>query len=211
MGANGFKPPIEIIPYFHPTAEVTDSAAESPAAADFLLTQRPYFAFVGRLEKIKGVQVLIDTFKGYNHADLVIAGRGNYESTLRKLAAGMPNVHFAGFLNQAQLKTLYRRAIACLVPSLCYETFGLVTLESFAAKTPVIVHDLGALPEMIADGGGLKYQTREELITAMETLRTQPDLRNEMGARAHEITLSRYTEDKHLARYLEFIERAKTK
>ena len=66
--------PIEHIPNFLPTPEVqTVPADEDPPHP------RPYFLFVGRLEKMKGVQVLIEAFRSYQKCDLLIAGDGNYE------------------------------------------------------------------------------------------------------------------------------------
>jgi glycosyltransferase involved in cell wall biosynthesis len=73
-----------------------------------------------------------------------------------------------------------------IVPSLCYETFGLVPIEAFAVGTPVIVHGIGALPETVANGGGITYHTATELLEAMETLRTQPQLRYQLGTQAQQ-------------------------
>ncbi len=50
--------------------------------------ERPYFLFVGRLEKIKGLDDVIPVFRDYPGADLLIAGDGEYAAHLRALAAG---------------------------------------------------------------------------------------------------------------------------
>jgi glycosyltransferase involved in cell wall biosynthesis len=89
----------------------------------------------------------------------------------------------------------------------CYESFGWPTLESFAKHTPVIVHDLGGPPEVVrSGGGGLTYQTNEELIAAMEVLRTQPELRRKLGEEAYRSYLDHYAEERHLAAYFSLIE-----
>ena len=49
-------------------------------------------------------------------------------------------------LPQSELGTLYFHALACIVPSITYETFGMIIIEAFARSTPVIVRDLGGLP-----------------------------------------------------------------
>ena len=86
-----------------------------------------------------------------------------------------------------------------LVPSLVYETFGLIALEAFAQRTPVIVRDLGAPPEVVADsGGGFTYRTQDELVEAMERLRTIPPLRAELGSRGYEAWRRLWSEDAHL-------------
>ncbi len=209
---HGFKEYLHHIPYFMPTSEVKPV---DPTIGDSFVPShpnRPFFLFVGRLEKIKGAQVLIDVFKRYTHADLLIVGRGSYEDELRSQAAGMNNIHFVGYLNHDQLRVLYSRAVASVVPSICYETFGWVTLESYVMHTPAIVHDLGALPEVVNEGGGgFTYKTEDELIVAMETLRTQPHTRAMMGDQGFQSYLDHYTETGHLAQYFGLIDSIQAK
>src|SRR5260370_23565124 len=77
---------------------------------------------------------------------------------------------------------LYRRAIAVVVPSICYETFGIIIIEAFSVKTPVIVNNLGALPEVVEDsGGGLIYSGPDELAAAMDRLANESGLRRKLG------------------------------
>jgi glycosyltransferase involved in cell wall biosynthesis len=91
-------------------------------------------------------------------------------------------------------------------PSIGFEVFGLVILEALAQATPAIVHDLGALPELIEDsGGGLAYRTDEELVAAMERIRTDSSLRDELGARGREACETLWSADRHLERYLAVI------
>ncbi len=197
----GFSRPIHHIPYFVPLPAQAASASEASPHP------RPYFLYVGRLEKIKGVQELIPVFRNYRHADLLIAGSGNYENELRRLAAGLENVIFLGSLPQERLRELYRNAIAVLVPSICYEVFGIIILEAFTQKTPVIVNALGALPEVVEEsGGGLVYRDSAQLLDAMERLRTDPKLRAELGEKGYEIYLNRWSEGPHLEMYFRLIE-----
>ena len=62
------------------------------------------------------------------------------------MSENLPHVHFLGHLQSQELKCLYKGAIAVIVPSLCYETFGLVSIEAFS-KTPAIVRNLGGIAE----------------------------------------------------------------
>lgn len=206
---NGFPAPVHHLPDFLPASRNADVEG-LPAPP---VHRKPYFLFVGRLEKIKGVQVLIDLFRDYHAADLLIAGAGTYEGELRQLAAGLPHVHFLGRLDQARLQSFYRQAIAVVVPSLCFETFGFVVIEAFATKTPVIVHDIGALPEVVTSGGGgLIYRTVAELRAAVERLQAEPGLRRDLGEQGYRSYMERYTEVAHLRQYyalIEGIERAR--
>jgi glycosyltransferase involved in cell wall biosynthesis len=206
----GFDYPMRHLPYFFPLEETgaVPAAAESEAAK--LAGERPYFLFVGRLVKIKGVHTLIEAFRGYDGADLLIAGDGAYGGELRKQAAGIPNVRFLGHVHPDLLRALYAGAIATLVPSLVYETFGFITLESLAQGTPVIARDLGAVGELVRDsGGGFTYGTDAELLAAMEALQTNSDLRAELGRRGHAAYVDRWSEEPHLDAYLRIIDDAR--
>lgn len=198
---NGFPTDLRPLLYFMPDSEVERLQGLTGEFSH----PRPYFLFVGRLEKIKGLQVVIDVFKTYDKADLLIAGTGTYEAELRAMAEGLSHVHFLGFLDHSVLRSLYDQAIATIVPSICFETFGWITLESFIMRTPAIVHDFGALAEVVSDGGGFAYRTTEEMVAAMEQLRTQPELRHEMGEAAYGSYLRNFTEAVHLENYFALI------
>lgn len=200
----GFDYPMRHLPYFLPLAEAVEECepAVSPSG-------RAYFLFVGRLVKIKGAQALIAAFRRFANADLLIAGDGAYEPDLRRLAAGLSHVHFLGRVHPADLRRLYRGAIALLVPSMVYETFGFITLEALGQRTPVIARDLGAVAEMVRDtGGGITYRTEDELVQVMTSLQTDRVLRDDLGARGHAAYVQRYSEEIHVTSYLEAIEEA---
>ena len=170
------------------------------------LPSRPFFLFVGRLEKLKGLQTVIPLFREGGEADLVVAGDGDYASELMRLAAGCERIHFLGRLTPAQLRGVYARAVALLVPSITFETFGQVIIEAYAARTPVIVRDLGPMPEIVAEsGGGLVFRDDAGLRDAMERLQADPALRDALGEAGYRAYRSRWTEEVHLERYLGLI------
>ena len=186
-------------------------ATPDNAASKVVPHPRPYCVFVGRLEKLKGVQVLIKAFRTYSACDLLIAGDGKYGAELRRLAAGLSHVHFLGRVNYERLQTLYRNAIAVMIPSVGYEVFPMVALEAFAHHVPVIVNNLGPLPEVVQkSGGGLVYDDEAGLLKALDTLRLDPDLRQALGERAHQAYLEHWTPESHLQLYFELIERIAT-
>ncbi len=94
-----------------------------------------------------------------------------------------------------------------IVPSVGYEVFPLVVLEALAAGTPVIVRDLGSLPEIVADsGGGLVFRDDASLLDAMNRLRTDAGLRDKLGAAGQAVCRTRWSEEAHLAGYFALIE-----
>ena len=193
----GFSRPLRHLPYFVPQAEVAGARAEASPHP------RPYFLFAGRLVIMKGLQTLLPAFRDYSHADLLVAGTGEYEAELKRQAQGMNNVIFLGAMPQTQLGAYYRHAIAAIVPSICYETFGLIIPEAHREKTPVIVHALGGLQEVVEESqGGFAYRTLAELLDAMERLRSDQTLRRELGERGFRRYIERWSEEAHLESYL---------
>jgi glycosyltransferase involved in cell wall biosynthesis len=186
------------LPLFYPEPMPPRSAPEAPTA------DRPFFLFSGRLEKIKGVQAIIPVFRALPDIDLLIAGSGDFESELRALAAGAANIKFSGRVDHARLRALYRDAIATVVPSLCYETFGLIVAESFSASTPVIVYAQSSLEELVqTHGGGLMYRTPEELRAAIEELRGNRSLRERLGREGRAAYEAEFAEEAFLSHYVQ--------
>lgn len=113
---------------------------------------------VRRLVRRMGLENLLHAFASIAAASpdalLVVAGRGPLADELRGQAAalGMGNrIHFAGFLPDADLPTAYTAADFSIVPTETLEGFGLITLESLACGTPVLVTPVGGLPETVHD------------------------------------------------------------
>jgi glycosyltransferase involved in cell wall biosynthesis len=202
----GLRSPMVHIPYFLPESIAEGSFDREPPHV------RPYFLFVGRLEKIKGVQNLIPVFRKHPQYELLIAGEGTYADILQEQANGAVNIRFLGKLSHATLRTYYKHAVAVIVPSICYEVFGIIIIEAFSMKTPVIVNNLGALPEVVEDsGGGIIYNNDSELIEAMDQLSKNTDVRNELGRKGYEAFLRYWNEESHMRKYLGLIEELKEK
>jgi len=199
----GLDVPTVYLPNFVPSAETGSKRSEQRVSG---IRQGPYFLFVGRLEKLKGLQTLIPVFHQYRKAQLLIAGTGGYEAPLRRLAEGSVNIHFLGFLSDQKLQALYRKAVALIVPSICFEIFGNVIIEAFRQQTPAIIRNMGGMPELIHEsGGGLVYDTDKELVAAMNQLVADPAYRHELGIRGYQTCQRQWTAEAHLKRYLALI------
>ena len=198
--SRGFGRPVAHLPYFTDRAD-QDWVRPPPRPHD-----RPYFLFVGRLEPIKGAHTLVDLWSQVDDADLLIAGAGSEAASLRARAAGNPRVRFLGGVSPDRLGALYVHALACVVPSLTYETFGIVVIEAFARRTPVIVRDLGALPELVEEsGGGLVYRSGAELRSALRRIAESPELRRDLGRRGYDTFVARWSREPHLAQYFDLL------
>lgn len=198
---DGITKPLTLLPHFVPVPTDAElSAASTPPT-------RPYFLYVGRLERLKGVQDLLAIFSAYRDADLLIVGSGESEASLRTAAQSMPHVHFLDTVHPSALGSHIRQAIALLVPSLCYETFALSAAEAMAYGTPVIGRRLGAVQELLeVSGGGLTFDTLGECRAAMDRMRAEPGTRAAFGRAGRAFAQREWTIEVHLARYEALVE-----
>ena len=201
----GFPRAMEVLPYFLP-----DPDPLAPAPSGDSPHPRPYFLFVGRLERIKGLDDVIPAFERYRDADLLIAGDGDHGPALKRLAGDNSRIRFLGRIDSASLERYYRHAIALIVPSVCFETFGIILIESFKQATPVIARRIGPFPEIVEQSrGGELFDSEEELVTAMARLQHDAVRREKMGAAGYEGYRKRWSESRVVPRYLEIVRRAR--
>jgi glycosyltransferase involved in cell wall biosynthesis len=155
------------------------------AADDFLLL------FVGRLEREKGVGVLVDAWRRAGlgaGATLAFAGRGG----LRPVGPGM---RLVGLVDRDDLPALYAAADALVLPSIATATFlepwGLVVNEAMHQGTPVIASDAvgavaGGLVREGRNGLVVRAGDAEALATRIRALAMNPGLRERLGEAARE-------------------------
>ena len=200
----GFPREMEVVPYFLPDVEDREPPANEAPPHD-----RPYFLFVGRLEKIKGLDDVIPVFHTFARADLLIAGDGDYAETLKTLAAGNPRVKFLGRVAPADLSRYYRHAAALLVPSVCFETFGIIIIEAFRQGTPVIARRIGPFPEILerAAAGDL-FADAAELEAAMHRYLDEPERRARLSGAALHAFRDNWSESAVLPRFMDVVRAA---
>ena len=131
---------------------------------------KEYILYVGKISKGKGVDLLIKSFaiasKNNQNIKLKIVGEGDLLDKCVNIAKKLnvyKNVEFVGRKSQKELEHLYANAIATIVPSRWEEPFGRVALESISFQTPVVVTNVGGLPEIIGnDVTGIVCEPHEE-------------------------------------------------
>ncbi|MEA5617478.1 glycosyltransferase family 4 protein [Cronbergia sp. UHCC 0137] len=111
--------------------------------------------YLGRMTYEKGISVLLNAapkvlWEMGGHVKIVIVGGGNTDY-LKRQARDLgiwDKCYFTGFLSDKYLDKFQTIADCAVFPSL-YEPFGIVALESFASKVPVVVSNTGGLPEVV--------------------------------------------------------------
>lgn len=137
---------------------VTDAAVLAAVRARYVPGTAPYLLSLGTVQPRKNLVRLIDAFAqvarsaaGPGGLRLVLAGRRGWRTAAieqRAAAVGVADqVHFAGYVDDADLPALLSGALAFALPSL-YEGFGLPVLEAMACGTPVLTSTTSALPEV---------------------------------------------------------------
>jgi glycosyltransferase involved in cell wall biosynthesis len=119
-------------------------------------SKTPLFAYVGRLKRYKGVDLILQAFARMDRSDarLSIAGSGDYREHLEKLSDTLgisDRVRFLGFISDEEKRDLLRSAWASIFAS-PKEGWGLTNIEAQACGTPVIASNSPGLRESLVDG-----------------------------------------------------------
>ena len=165
-----------------------DAERYTPAAAE--RAPHPVFAYLGRLKRYKGVDLVVRAFAELQHPEAVleIAGTGDYRPALQRLAHALDlgsRVRFLGFIPEADKLALLRRAWALVFAS-PKEGWGITNLEAAACATPVVASDAPGLRESVrhAETGFLvPHGDVPALAAAMRRLAEDRGLVAALGAR----------------------------
>ena len=124
-----------------------------------------YFLAAGELVPYKRIDTLVRWFSRTGRR-LKIAGAGPEYRRLRAMAGA--NVEFTGRVSDAELRELYARCRAFLLPG--EEDFGLTPVEALASGKPVVALGRGGALESVPGFGGVFYDQPEGLAVAIEQL-----------------------------------------
>jgi glycosyltransferase involved in cell wall biosynthesis len=157
----------------------------------------PSFAYIGRLKRYKGVDLVIRAFAKLDHpgATLEIAGAGDYRPQLEALAQSLglgARVRFLGFVTEAEKLALLQRSWAVLLAS-PKEGWGLTNVEAASCATPVVASNSPGIRESVRDGvtGFLApHGDVDALAAAMSRLAGSPELVRRMGAAGRDFAVS---------------------
>jgi glycosyltransferase involved in cell wall biosynthesis len=112
-----------------------------------------YALFVGRLSPEKGIWTVLRAWQGLRRTRLKIVGQGPLMNEIQVFVQQqkLDSVEILGRLSREDLRPVMKSAKFLILPSLCYETFGLVAVEAFAYGLPVIASRLGAMAELVEE------------------------------------------------------------
>lgn len=159
-----------------------------PVAKD---TRRPrHIAFVGRLEPVKGVAILLEAFaltvREFPSSKLELVGDGSIRAELKQLAGELgieESVNFRGYRSQSEVCRLLEMTDVLVLPSFA-EGVPVVLMEAMASGVPVIATNVGGVSELVKDGvNGYVIPPGDvaSLVARLGNLLNDEALRFEMG------------------------------
>ena len=151
--------------------------------------------FVGSHAPTFDVQPIFQAAKYFtshsNQCDFVICGDGGSSASWRELMSDLPNVHFPGWIDRAQIQALAERSHAALTPYQNIDNFTKnlpnKVIDALSLGLPILSPLQGEVAELIASHGvGLRYGTDSgrSLVQCIELLMNNPPLRQQMSAKA---------------------------
>ena len=157
-------------------------------------SRRDRVLMVGRLEAIKGVDVLLSAALDCPNIHFKLIGEdvGGYD---RKVQLH-PNVCIVPHMPHNEVLEQMRSSRILVMPSIIYETFGRSIVEAFACGTPVIASRLGAMAELVEEGKtGLLFEAgnSEELASRLTWAMNHKDEMARMGRNARERYVEYYS------------------
>jgi glycosyltransferase involved in cell wall biosynthesis len=159
---------------------------------------RRIFLYMGRIATEKNVEALLRAWRLVQPegCTLVVVGDGPMRQSLMQSYGSDCQVHWWGHEpEQAMRLALLQLAEVFLLPSLV-EGLSLALLEAMASGTACVATDAGADGEVLEGGAGIVISTQgvtTQLRTLLPVLRDQPVLTEELGRRARQRALERYT------------------
>lgn len=176
---------------------------------------QPYFLMLATYEERKGHGYLLNAFKTFAnelpHARLKIFGHGQRHEVKRVeeqvISLGLADKVELGCF-QSDINPLLCGAVALVVPSQSYESFGLTIIEAMSRGVPVITTDVGGMPEVM-DKSGAGYvcskTNHQEFGARMAEILKDPKLAAELGMKGRKTFKRKYSAVKMTGQYVSLI------
>ena len=181
----------------------TDSAADAAAFRTKYRIEAPFVLCAGRKDHGKNVPQLVDFFRRYRErrgpvCELVLIGGGSLPVTLTP----GEGIRELGFVPLQDKFDAYAAATLLCQPSL-QESFSLVLMEAWVARTPALVHgDCAVTREHCTrSNGGLYFASYAEFEACLDLLLSRPDLRATLGRNGQRYVLNNFRWDLIVDRY----------
>lgn len=126
--------------------------------------RKEQFIYAGRLDKLKGIDILFKTWKymGNKAPKLIVCGIGPMEKWCKEFVKiNNVNIEMRGFVANSDVHTMIANSKGLILPTQWYEGFPMSIIEAFSVGTPVLCSDLGNAGNLISNGiTGYKFNNK---------------------------------------------------
>jgi glycosyltransferase involved in cell wall biosynthesis len=198
---------------FHPMARGKARAELRTSLNLAIEADAPLLVTPGALIPRKGQRMVIEALATMPKAQLLLAGSGADESSLRALARDRglaPRVHLLGQVSHALLPTLMCAADVMVLPS-SSEGLANVWVEALACGTPIVVPDVGGACEIVKDrsAGRIAARDASAIAAAVADILATPPAQNDVAANVAQFswdtnaaTIVRFWQDVRTGRFV---------
>ncbi len=177
-----------------PRADDDESFLDAAREAAPFETDKPVVLCFGLMRPYKGIDLLLEAWRGIEDAELWIAGAPRMDiSALR--AAAPPGVRFVPrFIGDDELPAFFRRADLVVLPYREIDQSG-VLFTALAFGKPLLLSDVGGFPEIAATGAARTFPAgdADALHDALHDLLGDESVRTQLAARARELAHGEYS------------------
>lgn len=181
--------------------------ADAPVTAAPFQTERPVVLCFGLMRPYKGIDLLLEAWRGIEGAELWVVGMPRMDIA-PLLAAAPPSVRFvARFVGDQELPAYFRRADLVVLPYREIDQSG-VLFTALAFARPLLLSDVGGFPEVAATGAARTFRAgdAEALRTALGELLEDAPAREAMATRARALAEGECSWDSIARRTMELYE-----
>lgn len=183
LGINGKK--IEVIYNSATVCEREDNSILSNVPESFILA-------VSSIDPRKNFERLVRVFSDLCDYNLVVVGSGYRSFSGVNIQTDSKNIFFLGRVSDAELTSLYKKAMAFIYPSL-YEGFGIPPIEAMYYGCPVIVSDIDVLHEVCGEAALYIDQLDEiDIMNKIKEICYNSSLREELREKGYK-NISRFS------------------
>jgi glycosyltransferase involved in cell wall biosynthesis len=169
---------------------------------------------IGRLDAMKGYDVLIQAIAQVEDVQVVLLGEGEQRIFLEQLAEALgvcDRVKFLGWVDRPQA---YLPSFDAIVMPSRSEGFPLAMVEAMLAARPVIATRVGSMPEAIIDGQTGMLIEKDDVLglaQALQTLRDDASLRTRLGQQAYQQARTHFTVESMTLKYIALWQQVRSK
>ena len=182
-----------------------------------IISEKPYYFYLGNLEKRKGTDILLEGYRKYcekgGKKDLYIGGKvreDDIQAQLDELLKDIKQAHYVGYLSGEEKEQYLAQADCFLFPSRA-EGFGMPVLEAMEYDCPVLASDLSIFHEIIGEVAD-EFELSQDVEVAAERMAVQMlqldegniEEQRKSNHEAMQQVLTRYREDELVPKMLTF-------